>query len=200
MCMDAQAAEKKAEYEYIDGKKFLACSANGWGAEYCIARARKEQIGFVGPLGVAYWEHNTHTIKHGPYAADPAERKKWHDAAKSHTVMRGSDDVKYISVRDKIDPTAVPNYIPWPKREKGDTAAEYRIVSCSRNGCERVMCDRHSVNYGYICNECFDALVRMGPGVNIGAFMNSIPGPPKPILDAWEEYSKKFPIRDGHVW
>ena len=34
------------------------------------------------------------------------------------------------------------------------------VVACDRKGCDNIMCDRLSANDGYICNECFDELVR----------------------------------------
>ena len=35
------------------------------------------------------------------------------------------------------------------------------------------MCDRYSIKYGYICNDCFNELVRLGLSVDIGEFMRS---------------------------
>jgi len=35
------------------------------------------------------------------------------------------------------------------------------------------MCDRYSTEYGYICDECFEELVRRGPEANIEEFMSS---------------------------
>lgn len=32
------------------------------------------------------------------------------------------------------------------------------ILRCSRKNCKAVMCDRHSKEHGYICNECFEEL------------------------------------------
>lgn len=34
------------------------------------------------------------------------------------------------------------------------------VLACDRKGCENIMCAKHSDEYGYICNECFDELVR----------------------------------------
>ena len=45
------------------------------------------------------------------------------------------------------------------------------VKPCSRRGCKSVMCDRYSSRYGYICNDCFQALVRCGPDINIDAFL-----------------------------
>lgn len=33
------------------------------------------------------------------------------------------------------------------------------VLTCLRKDCNNVMCDRYSIRYGYICNECFDELV-----------------------------------------
>lgn len=60
------------------------------------------------------------------------------------------------------------------------------VLACSRNGCESIMCDYYSYEYGYICSECLDEL-RNKPFTDIKSFMQS----PKPnILDSyydWEE-------------
>jgi hypothetical protein len=47
------------------------------------------------------------------------------------------------------------------------------VMSCDRNGCDNVMCDRHSDKHGYICYECFDELVKKGAMQNISEFMKS---------------------------
>jgi len=47
------------------------------------------------------------------------------------------------------------------------------VMSCNRKGCNNIMCDRHSNNYGYICNECFDELVRQRLiYMNVKSFMD----------------------------
>lgn len=33
------------------------------------------------------------------------------------------------------------------------------VLACRRAGCENIMCDRYSTQYGYICEECFEELV-----------------------------------------
>lgn len=45
------------------------------------------------------------------------------------------------------------------------------VIACSRNGCERIMCDHYSDVYGYICYECMSEL-KAQTFVGIGAFMN----------------------------
>jgi hypothetical protein len=50
------------------------------------------------------------------------------------------------------------------------------VLSCDRNGCNNIMCDRHSREYGYICSECFDELIESGSETNIANFMQSRKG------------------------
>ena len=33
------------------------------------------------------------------------------------------------------------------------------VLECDRRGCENIMCDRFSHEYGYLCYECFNELV-----------------------------------------
>jgi len=47
------------------------------------------------------------------------------------------------------------------------------VMGCDRNNCDNVMCDRLSDEYGYLCWECFDELVFLGPETNISKFMDS---------------------------
>ncbi len=47
------------------------------------------------------------------------------------------------------------------------------IMACHRDGCGNVMCDRHSDEHGYICDECFNELVLLGVQTNISEFMES---------------------------
>ena len=46
-------------------------------------------------------------------------------------------------------------------------------MSCNRRYCTSIMCNRYSHVYGYICNECFNELIKLGPETNIHDFMNS---------------------------
>lgn len=47
------------------------------------------------------------------------------------------------------------------------------VLNCQRNGCENIMCKRYSYECGYICDECFEELVRTR-WVGVSEFMNSI--------------------------
>jgi len=47
------------------------------------------------------------------------------------------------------------------------------VISCSRKGCDGIMCDRNSPTHGNICSDCFDELVATGPTTDIETFMNS---------------------------
>lgn len=46
------------------------------------------------------------------------------------------------------------------------------VLSCSRYGCENIMSDYLSYNYGYICNECIEEL-KSKPFIDIKEFMDS---------------------------
>lgn len=46
------------------------------------------------------------------------------------------------------------------------------VLECSREGCDNIMCDRYSHEYGYICNECFEELCKTF-GVSIESFMKT---------------------------
>ena len=48
------------------------------------------------------------------------------------------------------------------------------VLACDRNGCKNIMCDRLSENYGYICHECFDELIKSGFSTDIAIFMSSL--------------------------
>jgi hypothetical protein len=39
------------------------------------------------------------------------------------------------------------------------------VLACDRKNCDRIMCDRYSIEYGYICDTCFDELVDSGKDV-----------------------------------
>ena len=45
------------------------------------------------------------------------------------------------------------------------------VLNCSRRDCTNVMCDRLSSEHGYICDECFDELVKAGIGTDVHKFM-----------------------------
>ena len=33
------------------------------------------------------------------------------------------------------------------------------VMQCDRNYCENILCEHHSNDYGYLCNECFQELI-----------------------------------------
>lgn len=47
------------------------------------------------------------------------------------------------------------------------------VKPCCRKGCVNIACDRHSLDHGYICYECFKELVSLGPTVCINTFMST---------------------------
>jgi len=69
------------------------------------------------------------------------------------------------------------------------------VLRCSRDGCENIMCDRHSPIYGYICNECFEELIFLGPETNTFGFMASS----KKTIDveaAKARFEVEFPLKN----
>jgi len=46
------------------------------------------------------------------------------------------------------------------------------VMQCDRLGCHRVLCPRSSSKHGYICDTCFDELVKLGVGANVTKFMS----------------------------
>ncbi len=64
------------------------------------------------------------------------------------------------------------------------------VLECNRYGCENIMCDRLSYEYGYICYECFEELVLSGPNTNIEEFMG-IERQPNYEID-YEEVRAKY--------
>ena len=68
------------------------------------------------------------------------------------------------------------------------------VLACNRKNCKNVMCDHLSNIYGYICNDCFNELVGLGPYQDVAMFMGTPkrekePGAP----DAFDRYDKIFP-------
>ena len=46
------------------------------------------------------------------------------------------------------------------------------VLACGRRGCDNIMCDYVSDEYGYLCWECL-AELKSKPYINIGTFMQS---------------------------
>lgn len=53
------------------------------------------------------------------------------------------------------------------------------VMTCSRRGCDNIMCDRHSTKHGYLCDSCFEELVDLGTDVRIENFMDTPPNDPQ---------------------
>ncbi len=68
------------------------------------------------------------------------------------------------------------------------------VLECYRNNCDNIMCDRHSQEHGYICNECFEELVSSAPQ-NIEEFMNSDKKAPIEESNIRSTLETIFPIR-----
>ena len=57
------------------------------------------------------------------------------------------------------------------------------VLNCSRNGCESIGCDRYSAIWGYLCNKCFNELVRSGTRTDVDAFLESTPDNTEETID-----------------
>ncbi len=66
------------------------------------------------------------------------------------------------------------------------------VMQCSRAGCNVVLCERYHRDYGYICDDDFEDLVRSGTS-DIEAFMTT----PAPQHPGREFYQKIFPYISG---
>jgi len=48
------------------------------------------------------------------------------------------------------------------------------LLSCSRRGCKNIMCNKHSYEHGYICDECLEELINSDVSIHdIADFMDS---------------------------
>lgn len=71
------------------------------------------------------------------------------------------------------------------------------VMSCDRLGCENIMCDSYSSEYGYICSDCFNELVGFGLNVNIREFMNTEKTNRLPKYDTREMLDSIFPYNEN---
>lgn len=71
------------------------------------------------------------------------------------------------------------------------------VLACNRNGCNNIMCNRCSNNYGYLCDECFDELVDLGPHTDIDSFMGREPERNRTTEEtAYEKFNRMFAHRN----
>lgn len=69
------------------------------------------------------------------------------------------------------------------------------VKGCNRTGCDHILCDRYSTEFGYICGECFEDLVRKGVESSINVFM-AVVKPPVQDEDrelAQRRFEQEFP-------
>ena len=66
------------------------------------------------------------------------------------------------------------------------------VMECYRKNCKNILCDRYSSTYGYICWECFDELVSLGPKTDIESFMNSVKRPKQKDI-SFLIFNEEFP-------
>lgn len=69
------------------------------------------------------------------------------------------------------------------------------VSRCSKSGCDSVMCDRYSREYGYLCSECFQSLVDSGMDVELFLFIPK-KRKPEPRANLYEFYDSIFPQKE----
>ena len=47
------------------------------------------------------------------------------------------------------------------------------VLACSRNGCDYILCENYSDEYGYLCDDCLEELISSGVRTDIETFLNS---------------------------
>ena len=67
------------------------------------------------------------------------------------------------------------------------------VMNCARRGCGSILCDRSSHDFGYLCNDCFDELVKSGPTTDIAKFMLDERTANNLIREARARYEAEFP-------
>lgn len=68
------------------------------------------------------------------------------------------------------------------------------VLRCNKADCDNIMCNRYSDQHGYLCDRCFDELVKSGLDTNIEYFMECPPKPDK-SAESYEKWNEKFMIR-----
>jgi len=70
-------------------------------------------------------------------------------------------------------------------------------LECNRDGCGNAMCDRFSIDYGYICDECFTEMVLSDcHGGSISTFMQTTPNR-RYLRERRAFYNEVFPLCRG---
>ena len=65
------------------------------------------------------------------------------------------------------------------------------VLNCSRKGCDNIMCYRYSIEYGYICHDCFNELLNSDK--KISKFMKGEVAKRKHTYDSLDA---EFPMND----
>ena len=71
------------------------------------------------------------------------------------------------------------------------------VMECNRIGCDTILCDRLSNEFGYICSECFDEMVKMNIDPKI--FMKIRKGYTFPNSYDYQ-YEKEFTSKEKAEW
>jgi len=70
------------------------------------------------------------------------------------------------------------------------------VLACDRRGCENIMCDRYSEDYGYICDGCFRELCASGIETDIEKFMDMDKQGQRNSFLSHAQYDSIFQLRE----
>ena len=73
------------------------------------------------------------------------------------------------------------------------------VLACDRIGCDNIMCNRIGYidnNHYYLCNECFEELVHLGPQTDLGDFMVRLSARPTNLDTSRDYFETIFPLLD----
>jgi len=69
------------------------------------------------------------------------------------------------------------------------------VLPCDRRGCSNIMCDWVSMDFGHLCDDCLEDLIRSGPYTVIDQFMDTPKHPERWREQSEERYKSVFKNR-----
>ena len=70
------------------------------------------------------------------------------------------------------------------------------VLACDRVGCTSVLCDRCGNTDKWICEQCFEELVHLGPQTDLGDFMVRLSARPTNLDTSRDYFETIFPLLD----
>ena len=69
------------------------------------------------------------------------------------------------------------------------------VLACDRVGCTSVLCDRCGNTDKWICEQCFEELVHLGPQTDLEAFMDGKPEETSNLTASRAYFEVIYPVR-----